>query len=105
MHNGKLKEYNDTICRHNYLDVVKNEKINRGDVLVQLSLNGAQLYHDKESDCWIIVYIIHKLPPKTCYKKRFIIPVGFISDSKMKDGKSFIFPELYHISVFQNQGL
>ena len=105
-HSGKLKEYNDTLCGRNYLEAVKTGKIKNDDVLVQLSLNGAQLYHNKESDCWIFVYIIHNLPPELRYKKRLVIPAGFIpGPEKMKDGDSFLCPILYHISALQNEGL
>jgi len=73
---------------------------------VQLLLDGTQLYHDKDSDCWIFVYIIHNLGPELCYKKKLIIPTGFIpGPEKMKDSDSFLFLVLYHISVLQNKGL
>ena len=73
---------------------------------MQLSLDGAQLYRDKESDCWIFVYIIHNLPPELRYTKRLVIPAGFIpGPEKMKDGDSFLYPVLYHISALQTEGL
>ncbi|KAN0111923.1 hypothetical protein V8E52_008013 [Russula decolorans] len=50
-HGGKLKEYNDTTCGRDYLDAIETGKISRDDVLVQFSLDGAQLYCDKESNC------------------------------------------------------
>ena len=105
-HGGNLEEYNDTTCGRNYLDAVRTGKINRDDVLVQFSLDGAQLYRDKESDCWIFVYIIHNLSPEVRYKKKLVIPAGFIpGPEKMKDGDSFIYPVLYHISALQSEGL
>ena len=105
-HDGKLKEYNDTTCGRDYLEAVKSGKIKTQDIFVQLSLDGAQLYRDKESDCWIFVYIIHNLPPDIRYKKRYVIPAGFIpGPEKMKDGDSFLYPILYHISALQNEGL
>jgi len=73
---------------------------------VQLSLDGAQLYQDKDSDCWIFVYIIHNLAPELRYHKKFVIPAGFIpGPEKMKDGDSFLYPVLHHISALQNEGL
>jgi hypothetical protein len=105
-HGGKLREYNDTTCGRDYLTAIETGKINKDDILVQFSLDGAQLYRDKESDCWIFVYIIHNLPPEMRYKKKLVIPAGFIpGPEKMKDGDSFIYPVLYHISALQNQGL
>ena len=105
-HGGKLREYSDTTCGRDYLQAVGSGKIQDNDVIIQLSLDGAQLYHDKESDCWIFLYIIHNLAPELRYKKRLVIPAGFIpGPEKMKDGDSFLFPVLYHISALQNEGL
>ena len=105
-HDGNINEYNDTTCGRDYLKAVETGKIKDHDVLVQLSLDGAQLYSDKESDCWIFVYIIHNLPPDLRYKKRLVIPAGFVpGPEKMKDGDSFLFPVLYHISALQTEGL
>ncbi len=105
-HDGNLKEYSDTTCGREFLNAVETGRIKNHDVLVQLSLDGAQLYHDKDSDCWIFVYIIHNLAPDLRYKKRLVIPAGFIpGPEKMKDGDSFLYPVLYHISALQNEGL
>jgi hypothetical protein len=106
MHGGKVKEYNDTTCSRDYLEAVEAGRIKDHDVLVQLSLDGAQLYPDKDSDCWIFVYIIHNLPPDLRYKKKLVIPTSFIpGPEKMKDCDSFLYPVLYHISALQNEGL
>ena len=105
-HGGSVKEYSDTTCGRDYLDAVKMGKITKDDVLVQLSVDGAQLYHDKESDCWIFVYVIHNLSPDIRYKKRFVIPAGFVpGPGKPKNMDSFLFPALYHISALQSEGL
>ncbi len=102
----KVKGYSDTTCGRNYLDAVETGTIKKDDILVQLSLDSAQLYHDKESDCWIFIYIIHNLAPDLRYKKRLVIPAGFIpGPKKMKDGDSFLYPVLYHISVLEMQRL
>src|SRR5258708_37467058 len=102
-HGGKVKENNDTTCGHDYLEAVEARRIKDHDILVQLSLDGAQLYHDKDSACWIFVYVIHNLPPNLHYKKRLVIPAGYIpGPDKMKDGNSFIYPILHHISALQN---
>ena len=106
MHGGKVKEYNNMTCSCDYLEAIEAGRIKDHDVLMQLSLNGAQLYHNKDSDCWIFVYVIHNLPPNLCYKKRLVIPAGFIpGPEKMKDGNSFLYPILHHISTLQNKGL
>jgi hypothetical protein len=60
---GTVKEYNDTACGIHNLNAWHMGLIKKGNVLLQLSLDGAQLYRDKESDCWIFIYIIHNLSP------------------------------------------
>ena len=105
-HGGEIKEYDDTTCGRDYLDAVRAGKIKKDDVLVQLSIDGAQLYHDKESDCWIFVYVIHNLPPSLRYSKKFVIPAGFVpGPGKPKNMDSFLFATLYHISALQGEGL
>jgi hypothetical protein len=105
-HDGKLKDYIDTTCGRDYLCAVQAGTIKNDDILVQLSLDSAQLYQDKDSDCWIFIYIIHNLPPDMRYKKRLVIPAGFVpGPKKMKDGDSFLYPVLYHILALQNEGL
>ncbi len=51
MHGGKVKEYNNMTCSCDYLEAIEAGRIKDHDVLMQLSLNGAQLYHNKDSDC------------------------------------------------------
>ncbi|KAG6894511.1 hypothetical protein C0992_005782 [Termitomyces sp. T32_za158] len=61
---GKLLEYNDTACGMEHLNAWMTKKFRKGDISLQLSIDGAQLYRDKESDCWIFIWIIHNLSPK-----------------------------------------
>ena len=44
-------EYNDIMYSHNYLNAVKSGKIKDYDIIMQLSFDSTQLYHDKDSDC------------------------------------------------------
>jgi hypothetical protein len=43
MHDEKLKEYNNTTYRCDYLNAVETGKIDKDDILVQFSLDSAQL--------------------------------------------------------------
>jgi hypothetical protein len=106
VHGRNLKKYCDTTGGHDFLDAAESGVMKDHDILVQLLLDGAQLYQDKDSDCWVFVYIIHNLAPDLCYKKCLVIPAGFIpGPEKMKDSNLFIYPVLYHISALQNEGL
>ena len=46
-HGGQLKEYSDTTCSKDILDAVESGRITKDDVLVHISLDGAQLYRDQ----------------------------------------------------------
>ncbi|KAF5379709.1 hypothetical protein D9615_005670 [Tricholomella constricta] len=103
---GEIANYNDTACGRESLNAWRAKKIKKGDICLQISLDGAQLYRDMESDCWIFIYIIHNLPPDVRYKKRFVIPGGFIGGPlKPKHPDSLLYPSIYHISALQNEGL
>jgi hypothetical protein len=103
---GQIKEYNDTMCGSDYLDAWQAGKIKKGDILLQLSWDGAQLYRDKESDCLIFMFLSHNPPPCLRHTKNFVVPGGTIpGPNKPKLTESFLFPALYHISALQNEGL
>ena len=51
MHNlGKDVTYDDIFCGLDYLDAFENGEINDYDMVVMLSMDGAQLYRNKKSD-------------------------------------------------------
>ena len=103
---GRLLEYNDTTCGKDYLDAWQAKIIEKGDVLIQLSLDGAQLFEDKLSDCWISIAIFHNLPPDLRYTKDFVTPTTFIpGPHKPKHTDSFLYPTVYHLAALQKDGL
>ena len=71
-----------------------------------LSIDGAQLYEHKESNCWIYIWILVDLGPDKRYKIRNILPGGVIpGPHSPKDLDSFLFPGLAHVSALQHEGL
>ena len=98
-----LPKYDDTCSGKEFIDLFCAGKISLGDIILQVLLNGAQLFRDKVSDCWIYIFIIHNLSLKLRYRKSFVIPGGFIP-GKPELLKSFLFPRLYHISALQREG-
>jgi len=71
-----------------------------------MSIDGAQLYHDKESDLWIFIWIIHNLPPDFHYKRSFVIPSAIVpGPKKPKEIDLFLFLSLHHVSGLQHEGL
>ena len=103
---GHIKVYDDTMCGRDYLEAWQAGKIKMGDILLQLSWDGTQLYRDKESDCLLFMFLSHNPPPYLQHTKNFVIPGGTIpGPNKPKITKSFLFLALYHIAALQNEGL
>lgn len=64
------------------------------------------LQFTKMSDCWIYIWIILDLSPDACYKKKCVLPGGFIlGPEKLKNLDSFIFPGLHHLAAIQRDRL
>ena len=103
---GTLDVWQDIYHGHEYLHAVQTGKIQKGDTVLMMSLNGAQLYQSKQSDCWIFIWVVLDLAPDRRYKKRHIIPAGFIpGPNKPKNVDSFLFPGFYHVAALMKEGL
>jgi hypothetical protein len=89
-----------------YIEAVKAGHIDENTVLMMLSIDGTQLYHDKESDCWFFVWIIHNLAPELRFKKKYILPGGFVPGPNSPDmTELFLLPSLRHFSALEKDGL
>ena len=62
--NGRLANYNDFYCGKDYLDAVGAGNIKDRDICLMFSIDGAQLYQHKKSDCWIYIWVNLNLPPE-----------------------------------------
>ena len=103
---GLIKEYDDIHHGTNYIEAVNKGQIKDNDDVIGLSLDGAQLYHDKPSDCWIFIWILFNLDPDLCYKKSYALPAGFIlGPNKPGNIESFMLLSLHHTLVLQKEGL
>ena len=88
------------------LDAVRKGRIKENDMVLLMSIDGAQLYQSKESDCWIYIWVVFDLSPDLRYKKRHIFPGGFIPGPNNPDNvDSFTFPGLHHLSALMKEGL
>ena len=104
--NGQLPKYDDTACSKDLLDAWEARRFTKDDIALQLSIDGAQLFQDKESNCWFFIWIIHNLPPDLRYKKAFVIPGAIVpGPNKPKELDSYLFPSLYHVAALQHEGL
>jgi hypothetical protein len=50
-HNGQMEYYNDTACSCDLLQAWASGQFNKDDIVLQVFIDGAQLFHDKASDC------------------------------------------------------
>ena len=98
--------YNDIFCGEAYQDTVDSGLVGEYDTVLMFSTDGAQLYQNKQSDCWIYIWIIANLGPDKHYKIRNILPRGVIPRPKPPGNlDSFLFPGLAHIAALQREGL
>jgi hypothetical protein len=101
---GHLPPLTDFLHSNAYLEAVQRGHINDNDMVLMFSMDGAQLYEHKASDCWIYIWILFDLAPELRYKKKYVFPGGFIP-GKPKIVDSFLFPGLYHLSALQREGI
>lgn len=101
-----IEEYEDIFHGTEYINAVAAGHIKDDDVVLMMSIDGAQLYQSQESDCWIYIWVILDLAPGARYKKRHIIPGGFFPGPK-KPGNmdSFLYPGFHHVSALMKEGL
>lgn len=89
-----------------YLGAVLDGDIKQNDIVLMVSLDGAQLYESKQSDCWMYVWVILNLSPDKRYRKLHVRPGGFIpGPNKPKNLDSFLVVGMHHLAALQNEGL
>jgi hypothetical protein len=106
LHGGEIPIIKDFFFGQAYIDKVDEELIKGQDMVLMFSMDGAQLYASKASDCWIYIWIIFDYIPETRYRKKRVLIGGFIpGPNKPKNADSFIFPGLHHLAALQREGL
>lgn len=89
-----------------YLDAVLRGDIDEDDMVMMLSIDGAQLYRNKQSDCWIWIWVIFDYSPDMRYKKKHVLIGGTIpGPNKPKNCDSYLYPSMHHVSAIQKEGL
>lgn len=80
-------------------------RIGDHDTAPLFSIDGAQIFEKKASDCWIYIWAILDLAPNSRYKVNVVEPGGFIGGpSPPKNYDSFLFPTPHHLSALQKEG-
>lgn len=75
-------------------------------MLFVLSMDGAQLYWNNESDTWFGIATLIDFAPKICHVKEMVLPTFVIGGPKApKHYDSFLFPTFVHFSTCQKLGL
>lgn len=97
---GHPRVYNDVLCGSDFIEAFRSGRIKPTDILLMVSYDGCQIYRDKQSDCWIYIWIFLSIAPDFRYKLLAVQPGGFIpGPNKPKNFESFIFPGLHHVAA------
>jgi hypothetical protein len=103
---GSLNVYDDVYCSSILLDAVQRGNLSPDDTVLMLLIDGAQLYESKQSDCWIYIWVLLDLMLDLHYKKKYVLPGGFIpGPKKPKNMDSFVYTGLHHLLALQKDGL
>jgi hypothetical protein len=105
--NGNILSYKDFFHGGDYLEAIREGRIKEGDPVLMFSIDGAQLYRSKASDCWIYIWVIFNYDPAAGrYTKKHVLYGAIIpGPNKPKIIESFLFPGLHHLSAIQKEGL
>ena len=68
-HNCEMESYDDMACSQDLLQAWASGWFTKNDITLQFSIDSAQLYWDRASNCWMFIWIIHNLLPGLRYKK------------------------------------
>lgn len=103
---GLPAAFDDIITGSSYLDAVRHGRIKPEDMVLVISVDGAQLYETKQSDCWVYIWIIVDIPPDHRYKKHHVLPGTVVpGPNKPKYMQSFFFPGFHHLAAIQKARL
>ncbi|KAL0056963.1 hypothetical protein AAF712_016418 [Marasmius tenuissimus] len=98
--------FSDFFDGSDHIEALKDGRIDENSICLLLSVDGAQLYRNKTSDCWMWIWVIFELDPNSRYKVKNIIPGGTIpGPNKPKHLDSFLFPSLHHVAALSKEGL
>ena len=100
------KSYSNFFDGSQYLKAISEGLIEDNDIVLMLSLDGAQLFMSKQSDCWICIWVVFDHSPDVCYKKPSVLPAFVIpgpNPPQLMD--PFLYQSLQHLTALQKDGL
>ena len=75
-------------------------------MLLYISMDGAQLYRDKESNAWFRISGLFDFPPEIRHSRETVLPLFVIGGpNPPKHSDSFLFPTFSHLAACQKKGL
>ncbi|KAF8546079.1 hypothetical protein OG21DRAFT_1427944, partial [Imleria badia] len=102
---NKISIINDIATSWDYLSSSLAGDISENDIVVMASLNGLQIYEDKDSNCWLYIWVVINLAPNKRYCKTHVLPGGFIpGPKKPKIIESFMVIGIHYLSALQTEG-
>ncbi|KAF8808612.1 hypothetical protein BYT27DRAFT_7255257 [Phlegmacium glaucopus] len=84
---GSLFQFTNFLHGSAYLNAVQMGRIKDTNMVLMLSIDGAQLFKHKASDVWIYIWVVFDLAPDLWYKKKYVLP------------------GLHHLAALQHKGL
>jgi hypothetical protein len=103
---GYLGEYSDVLHGTDLIEAFRDTHVGEDDLVLMFSMDGAQLYAQKQSSCWIYIWVLFNLAPDRWYKKKHVFIGGFIpGPNNPKNTDLFLFLGLYHLAALQAEGL
>lgn len=105
-----LPTYSDIIHSTEYLKLCDGDDdervIKSTDTLLMFSIDGAQLYRMKQSECWIYIWVLLDRSPDTRYKNKHVLIGGIVpGPNHPKHVESFLFPGFSHVIALMDEGL
>ncbi|KAL7279560.1 hypothetical protein ACG7TL_005959 [Trametes sanguinea] len=103
---SSLREFHDIASGSELLSRVADGSIKKHDAVLMFSIDGAQLYQNKESDCWMSLWLLGNIRPDKRYKKPYMLPGVIIpGPNHPQDLDSFLFPSFHHVAAVMREGL
>ena len=95
-----MQSYDDIFCGSEYLQAVADGKIGENDIYLIWSCNGAQLYWNVKSDCWIFIWVVADKPSGVRYCKGHVLYGASVpGPNPPRLLISFVFPGLHHLAA------
>ena len=103
---GSIETYDNIYCSSILVNAARHGDLASDDVVLMLSVDSMQLYQSKQSDCWIYIWVLLDLAPDMRYKKKYVLPGGFIpGPNKLKNLDLLMYTGLHHLAALQKDGL